>query len=89
MNLVKRFEDWVAEEVGSSALPALRRHLQERDYRLFSFTEHCGSWRRDVYHPQRGFFHAHGRNDADALLGILRQIWLVEALGPVAGSTTS
>jgi len=88
MTLVRRFEEWVAEEVGSAALPALRRHLQERDYRLFSFTVQGRSWRRDVYHPQRGFFHAHGRDDADALLGILKQIWLVESLGPAESTAT-
>ncbi|MGH7162264.1 MAG: hypothetical protein ACREID_02170 [Planctomycetota bacterium] len=91
MALVDRFYDWVEGEIGSAALPAVRQHLRDRDYRLVSFTEHGGRCVRDVYHPERGFFRAAGRDDAEALLAILRQVWLVEALGGAqeAGSRTA
>ena len=80
MNLQVRFADWVDLEIGSCAVPALRQHLRERDYRLFCFMEHRGRWQREVYHPSRGFFRAVGADDGEALLHILRQIWLVESL---------
>jgi len=85
MTLVQRFEEWVVDEVGSVAPPALRKHLKDRDYRLYSYVEYDGGCRADVYHPRRGFFHACGKDDADALLGVLRQIWLVESLGEDSG----
>lgn len=83
MSLVENFLDYVSEEIGSAATPALRQHLRDRDYRLVSYMEHDGRWVRDVYHPSRGFFRATGRDDGEALLGIMRQIWLVESLGDV------
>ena len=61
MELRQRFEQWLRDEVGSMAAPALRRHLLDRGY-----------------HPERGFFRASGETDHQALLGILRQIWLVD-----------
>jgi hypothetical protein len=85
MTLARRFEAWVADEVGSATVPALRQHLKDRDYRVFSYVEYDGYRRADVYHPRRGFFHACGKDDADALLGVLRQIWLVESLAEEAG----
>lgn len=73
------FEDWLAAEIGSQAVPALCKYLRDRDYRLLALIEHT-CWQRDVYHPQRGFFRAIGRDDREALLGILRQVWLVDSL---------
>ena len=42
--------------------------------------EHAGVCQYEVYHPSLGFYRATGGSDNEALLGILRQIWLVEAL---------
>lgn len=78
MELRRRFEHWLMAEVGSMAAPALRRHLLDRGYRLFSCMEHAGTCQREVYHAERGFFRASGETDHQALLGILRQIWLVD-----------
>jgi hypothetical protein len=75
------FRDHIASEIGSMALPALRQYLVDRDYRLASYTEDVGGFSRDVYHPERGLFRAAGEDDTEALLGILRQIWLVDGLG--------
>ncbi|MDH3593144.1 MAG: hypothetical protein OER88_14760 [Planctomycetota bacterium] len=80
MELQKRFRQWLEVEVGSAASPALRRHLAERDYRLYSCVEHAGSVQQEVYHPIRGFYRAAGRNEGEALLGIMRQIWLIDAI---------
>jgi hypothetical protein len=91
MDLRVHFQHWLDEEIGSAAAPALRQHLIDRDYRLFSMIEHQGRWQWDVYHPLRGFFRGVGADDAEALQGVLRQIWLVEAFqgapGPEIGTT--
>ena len=84
MNLRQRFAFWLHAEVGSTAAPALRRHLVDGGYRLFSRTEHAGVCRCEVYHPERGFFRAIGTSDDEALTGIMRQIWLVEGFGSAA-----
>ena len=86
MDLRDSFQDWLAAEIGSTAVPALRQYLRDREYRLLSIVEYHSRWQRDVYHPARGFFRAIGSNDQEALLGILRQIWLVDALIPVSSS---
>ena len=86
MDLRDSFQEWLSLEIGSSAVPALRQYLRDRDYRLLSIVEHHSRWQRDVYHPARGFFRAIGTDDQEALLGILRQIWLVDALIPVSSS---
>lgn len=83
MTFAARFRNWIGEEIGSNAVPAIRAHLEQRGYRLFSFMEHDGRWRRDVYHPEHGFFQAHGVEDCEALLRILCQIWLVESIATV------
>ncbi len=83
MDLRMAFDIWVDEAIGSAAPPAVRQHLKERDYRLYSCVEHAGKILQEVYHPKRGFYRAVGRTDSEALLGILRQIWLVDA---IAGS---
>jgi hypothetical protein len=80
MDLRLRFDIWVEECVGSAAAPALRQHLRTHDYRLYSRVEYAGRCTQEVYHPDRGFYRATGRNDAEALLGILRQIWLVDSI---------
>ena len=80
MELRDRFKRWLHREVGSAALPALRRYLTENGYRPFACLEHAGVCQREVYHPGLGFYRATGRDDSEATLGILRQIWLVEAL---------
>ncbi|MHC4136320.1 MAG: hypothetical protein ACYTDU_02675 [Planctomycetota bacterium] len=80
MELWDRFDAWVQREVGSKATPALRKHLEDRGYRLFSVVEYAGICQREVYHPDRGFFRATGVDDQEALSGILRQIWLIDSL---------
>ncbi len=80
MDLNARFVRWLDEQIGSVAAPALRKHLQDRDYRLYSCLEHGDTVQQEVYHPERGFYRARGRSTAEALLGIMRQIWLVDAL---------
>jgi len=80
MDLRERFEGWLAREVRGTAVPVLRAHLQGRDYRLYSCTEYLGRILIEAYHPERGFFRATGRSHAEALRGLLRQIWLVDAL---------
>jgi hypothetical protein len=86
MDLRDSFQEWLSLEIGSNAVPALRQYLRDRDYRLLSIVEHNSRWQRDVYHPDRGFYRAIGEDDQEALLGILRQIWLVDALIPVSSS---
>ncbi len=80
MTLRGRFREWVADEVGSEAVPALREMLRTREYHLIGFTEQTGAWLSDVYHKKYGLFQAAGNSEAEALLGILRQVWLVESL---------
>ena len=57
--------------------------LREHGFRPFACLEHAGTFQREVYHPQLGFYRATGRDDHEALLGILRQIWLVDGLHEV------
>lgn len=85
MDLGKRFATWVHGEVGSAAPPAVLKHLREHDFRPFCTIEHGDVHQRDVYHPEHGFFHASGRDDSEALLNVLRQIWLVDALAEQVG----
>jgi hypothetical protein len=80
MELRDSFATWLRQEVGSTAVPALLRHLTERGFRLFACMEHAGTCQREVFHPALGFYRATGSSDHEALLGILRQIWLVDAL---------
>jgi len=77
MDLRERFKRWWKDEIGSAAAPAVRTHLVQRGYRLFACVEHAGVCQREVYHPKLGFFRAAGDDDQQALLGILRQVWLV------------
>ena len=85
MNLRDRFHGWLDREIGSTAAPALQQHLRDHGFRLYSKMEHRDTWQRDVYHPSLGFFRAVGHNDAEALVRVLKQIWLLDALdeGPV------
>ena len=80
MELKERFEEWLEDEIGSRARPALIQYLSDRGYRLLSLVEHARRCQRDIYHPERGFFRATGGDDREALLGVLRQIWLVDCL---------
>jgi len=80
MELRDSFTIWLRKEIGSSAVPALHRHLTERGFRLFACMEHAGTCQREVYHPELGFYRATGNSDHEALLGILRQVWLVDSL---------
>jgi len=80
MELRDTFASWLRKEIGSTAVPALHRHLQERGFRPFACMEHAGTCQREVYHPVLGFYRATGQSDHEALLGILRQIWLVDSL---------
>jgi hypothetical protein len=80
MELRDSFAIWLRREIGSTAVPALRRHLDERGFRLFACMEHAGMFQREVYHPALGFYRATGSSDHEALLGILRQVWLVDSL---------
>lgn len=80
MELRDSFANWLRKEIGSTAAPALRRHLTEHGFRLFACMEHAGTCQREVYHPEFGFYRATGESDHEALLGILRQVWLVDSL---------
>ena len=80
VELRERFDCWLRREIGSAAVPALRRYLEDNGYRPFACVEHAGVCQREVYHPSLGFYRAAGRDDAEAFHGILRQIWLVGAL---------
>jgi hypothetical protein len=86
MELRDSFATWLRKEIGSTAVPALHRHLKERAFRLFACMEHAGTFQREVYHPALGFYRATGQSDHEALLGILRQIWLVDSLQEERGS---
>jgi hypothetical protein len=86
MELRDSFATWLRREIGSTAVPALHRHLKERSFRLFACMEHAGTFQREVYHPALGFYRATGQSDHEALLGILRQIWLVDSLQEERGS---
>ena len=80
MTLRVRFDRWVDEEIGSHAPAALREHLAQRDYRLFSSTVEPQSYLHEVYHPRHGFFRASGEDEQAALRGILMQVWLMDGL---------
>ena len=80
MELRERFEQWLERAVGSAAIPALRRYLAGHGYKPFACVEHAGACQYEIYHPQLGFYRATGGSEHEALLGILRQIWLVQAL---------
>ncbi len=80
MTLRVRFDRWVASEIGSQAPAALREHLAQHDYRLFSSTEEPFRCLHEVYHPRHGFFRATGESEREALRAILMQIWLMDGL---------
>ncbi len=80
MELRDSFATWLRREIGSTAVPALHRHLDEHGFRLFACMEHAGTFQREVYHPALGFYRATGQSDHEALLGIMRQVWLVDSL---------
>jgi hypothetical protein len=82
MDLQHSFGEWVADEIGSAAVPALKQYLSDRGYRMLSCVEYGGSVQLDLYHPTRGFFRAVGRDSRQALAGILRQVWLIDSLHP-------
>ena len=84
MNLKDGFAAWVEEEIGTLAPTALRQNLSDRGYRIYSGVDEIGRAVREVYHPVRGFFMGSGIDEAHALLGVLRQIWLIEDLMPAA-----
>ena len=89
MNLKEGFAAWVEAEIGTVAPAALRQNLADRGYRVYSGVDECERSVREVYHPLRGFFMGQGIDEAHALLGVLRQIWLIEdlvvATGPEVG----
>ena len=62
----------------ANALP--KPGAKPRGFRLFACMEHAGTFQREVYHPALGFYRATGQSDHEALLGILRQVWLVDSL---------
>jgi len=80
MNLQDGFAAWVEEEIGTVAPAALRQNLSDRGYRIYSGIDEIGRAVREIYHPVRGFFMGQGVDEAHALLGVLRQIWLIEDL---------
>ncbi|MHC4958308.1 MAG: hypothetical protein ACYTGN_08015 [Planctomycetota bacterium] len=82
MDLQQTFGEWVADEIGSAAVPALKQYLADRGYRMLSYVEHAGDVQFDLYHPDRGFFRAVGNDPRQALAGILRQVWLIDSLHP-------
>ena len=82
MSLRVRFDRWVEREIGSHAPLALREHLRQHDYRIFSCVEDESSCQHDVYHPDYGFFRATAENESEAFHQILMQIWLMDGLAP-------
>jgi len=84
MQLKGGFAAWVEAEIGTVAPTALKQNLSDRGYRMYSGIDEIGRAVREVYHPSRGFFMGSGIDEAHALLGVLRQIWLIEGLLPVA-----
>jgi len=89
MDLREGFAVWVEAEIGTVAPAALRQNLSDRGYRIYSGVDEHDRSVREVYHPTRGFFMGQGIDEAHALLGVLRQIWLIEDLmtctGPEVG----
>jgi hypothetical protein len=67
MNLEDGFAAWVEDEIGTLAAAALRQNLSDRGYRIYSGIDEVGRAVREAYHP---------------VLGVLRQIWLIEDLMP-------
>ena len=84
MNLEDGFAVWVEDEIGTLAPAALRQNLSDRGYRVYSGIDEIGRAVREAYHPVRGFFMGAGIDETHALLGVLRQIWLIDDLMPVA-----
>ena len=82
MSLRVRFDRWVEREIGSHAPPALREHLRQNNYRVFSSIEDESSCQHEVYHPDYGFFRAVADTDGEALHQILMQVWLMGGLLP-------
>jgi len=82
MDLREGFVTWIEAEIGSLASTALRSNLEDRGYRLYSGMDDDRGAVREAYHVDRGFFKARGMDETHALIGLLRQIWLVEALTP-------
>ena len=80
MSLREGFATWIEVEIGSLASTALRSNLEDRGYRLYSGMDDNRGSVREAYHPKRGFFKARGIDETHALIGLLRQIWLVDAL---------
>ena len=84
MNLEDGFAVWVEDEIGTLAPAALRQNLSDRGYRVYSGIDEIGRAVREAYHPVRGFFMGSGIDETHALLGVLRQIWLIDDLMPAA-----
>jgi hypothetical protein len=84
MKLTDGFTAWVEAEIGTIAPAALRQNLSDRGYRIYCGVDEIGRSVREIYHPVRGFFMGAGIDEAHALLGVLRQIWLIEDLMPAA-----
>lgn len=84
MKLTDGFAAWIEEEIGTIAPAALRQNLSDRGYRIYCGVDEIGRAVREIYHPVRGFFMGAGIDEAHALLGVLRQIWLIEDLMPAA-----
>jgi hypothetical protein len=74
------FATWVEAEIGTVAAAALKQNLSDRGYKIYSGVDEIGRSSREIYHPRRGFFMGQGIDEAHALLGVLRQIWLIEDL---------
>ena len=82
MQMRDGFAAWIEAEIGTVAPAALRQNLGDRGYRIYSGIDEIGRSVREAYHPVRGFFMGSGTDEAQALLGVLRQIWLIEDLMP-------
>jgi len=80
MHVQEGFAAWIEAEIGTVAPAALRQNLSDRGYRVYSGIDEYDRSVREVYHPTRGFFMGQGIDEAHALLGVLRQIWLIEDL---------
>jgi len=82
MDLREGFATFIEAEIGSLASTALRSNLEDRGYRLYSSMDDRQGAVREAWHVERGFFKARGIDETHALIGLLRQIWLVESLTP-------
>ena len=79
MSVREGFAQFVESEIGSLAPAALRANLEDRGYRIYAGVDDTRTVVREAYHTDRGIFRGTGIDETHAFIGILRQVWLVEA----------